>query len=336
MTKRDFFVVFDLDGTLADIRHRVHHVRGPGRPDWDAFFAECVNDSPNEPVLESLVAHMNAGHRVEIWSARSDKVRVETEEWLMRCGLDPWLLAHMRADGDNTPDVELKRSWLHELHPDERPDLIYDDRQRVVDMWRSEGVPCFQVAPNWEAEGRVIAPICDPLLTIMVGPSGAGKSTWCMANCDLQGYLSSDALRDYYTGDFRSQERNDDVFTALHRIAKARLDSGLPVTIDATNLRRRDRLACVALAPAGAGVRYVVVDRPLEEKVRDGGWRNEVVLANGKTLIEAHHERFQSQLKDILSGDGLPQVSVVDARQMFRTMTESELIEAIDELRNAA
>ena len=27
-------------------------------------------------------------------------------------------------------------------------DLAFDDRDRVVAMWREEGVPCFQVAPG--------------------------------------------------------------------------------------------------------------------------------------------------------------------------------------------
>jgi predicted kinase len=303
------FVVFDLDGTLADISHRTHFVRGAGR-DWKSFFATCVDDLPVPHVVASFKAHLAAGHRVRIWSGRSDIVRAETEQWLAcEADIDPLHLQHMRAEGDNTPDVELKRYWLNQEY--ERPDLVYDDRQRVVDMWRAEGVPCFQVTANWEVS-KTTAPICNPLLTIMVGPSGAGKSAWLENNASGE-VVSSDELRAEYCGDFRSQERNDDVFAALHRIAKARLDSGLPVTIDATNLRRRDRLACVALAPQGAGMRYVVIDRPLEEKLRDGGWRNEVKIGD-KTLVEVHHERMQSVLKDVMAGDGLPQVTVVDAR----------------------
>jgi len=143
------------------------------------------------------------------------------------------------------------------------------------------------------------------LLTIMVGPSGAGKTRYSK---HMQGYVSSDDLRgEYCGGDFSAQDRNEDVFTALDRIAKARLDSGLPVCIDATNLRRRDRLARVALAPAGTTVRYVVVDRPLAAKLADRGWRP-------AWLVEKYHERMQSALRDILAGDGLPHVVVEDLR----------------------
>lgn len=307
------FIVFDLDGTLADCRHRVHFVRDGGH-DWDSFFAECVNDPPILTTIAALNAHWDAGHRVEIWSARSDVVRAETVAWLIAQKIDPSLLVHMRSAGDMTPDVDMKRSWLLALHPFERPDIVYDDRQRVVDMWRAQGVACFQVAANWEAdEERVIAPICDPLLTIMVGPSGGGKSTWCFHNMPVDEYISSDNLRLAYTGTI-DQSRNEDVFFALHKLAKARLECGLPVTIDATNLRRKDRLACVALAPEGAGVRYVICNRPMADKFATAGWRGVVTMPDGKSLIEAHEQRFNSQMKDILAGDGLPQVTVVDAR----------------------
>jgi predicted kinase len=302
-------VIFDLDGTIADISHRTHFVRG-GNKDWESFFAGCTADSPNWPVVRAFEAHRDAGHDVEIWSARSDIVRHETEAWLeVAAGIDPTYLTRMRSAGDNTPDVELKRYWLNQLHESERPDIVYDDRQRVVDMWREEGIACFQVTENWEAPATIGA-VAEPLLTLLVGPSGAGKSTYA-ARYPADWVLSSDALRASYTGDFRDQSRNDDVFTALHRLAKARMDCGLPVVIDATNLRRRDRLAIVSLAPSGSGVEYVVVDRPLHDKLASAGWRSEVQI-KGKSLVETHHERFQSCLRDILKGDGLPQVRVTD------------------------
>jgi hypothetical protein len=47
-------VVVDLDGTLADCTHRLHHVRGHGRKNWEAFFAGCHLDMPN-PVVVALV-----------------------------------------------------------------------------------------------------------------------------------------------------------------------------------------------------------------------------------------------------------------------------------------
>jgi len=326
-------VIFDLDGTIADISHRVHFVRG-GNKDWDSFFAGCTGDVPNWPVVRALEAHIAAGHSVEIWSARSDIARYETEAWLeIAAGIPAGILTRMRSAGDNTPDVVLKRYWLNQLHESERPDIVYDDRQRVVDMWREEDIACFQVAADWE-KAAVIAPTVDPLLTLLVGPSCAGKSRYALSYKEDR-VLSSDSLRADYCGDFRDQSRNEDVFAAMRRIAKARMDSGLPVVIDATNLRRRDRLSIVSLAPIGSGVEYVVIDRPLHDKMRDAGWRAEVKIGN-KSLVETHHERFQSCLKDILKGDGLPQVRVRDERQTYSTMTEAELITGLQDMGLAA
>lgn len=153
-------VIFDLDGTLALNEHRVHHIRGEHK-DYDAFHLACVDDQPHEPVIRTLWAHMWAGHKVRIWSGRSDMVRTETEEWLLtnvfgrvefieRVHRDYCInshLQHMRVRGDHRPDVVVKREWLNEARAaGKAPDLVYDDRNSVVEMWREEGIPCFQVA----------------------------------------------------------------------------------------------------------------------------------------------------------------------------------------------
>ena len=55
----------------------------------------------------------------------------------------------MRRAGDFTPDDVLKRTWLNDGTIDKARVLCaYDDRAKVVQMWRSEGIPCFQVAPG--------------------------------------------------------------------------------------------------------------------------------------------------------------------------------------------
>src|SRR5205085_819517 len=110
-------------------------------------------------------------------------------------------------------------------------------------------------------------------------------------------------------GDFRDQTKNDDVFAAVHAVARARLAHGLPTVIDATHLRRKERLESVRLANGGP-VRYVVIDRPTQEKRRDAGWRAELPF----DLIAKHEQTLGSQIKDVLRGDGQPNVKVVDLR----------------------
>ena len=97
------------------------------------------------PVVETVRTLAAAGHRVEIWSGRSDEVRAETERWLKAEGLGG-LPLKMRRRGDNTPDDILKQSWL--LAEETKPDLVFDDRDKVVAMWRRHGIICAQVAPG--------------------------------------------------------------------------------------------------------------------------------------------------------------------------------------------
>lgn len=138
------FVIFDLDGTLALNDHRRHHVEGPGKKDWDAFFNECYNDTLNVKVSTILHTLRMGGHRVEIWSGRTDKVIELTKGWLFINGLD-----HIPYKGrpvDNySSDVILKHGWLHD-NKEYWPDLVFDDRNSVVKMWRNLGITCLQVA----------------------------------------------------------------------------------------------------------------------------------------------------------------------------------------------
>lgn len=169
--------IFDLDGTLALIEHRRHLVEyrdceqchgcgeapgvpvcpdcgGTGRikPDWSAFFRACVQDQPNWPVISTMNALLKSGADVQIWSGRSAEVMNETLAWLQQFfevdAEEVGLL--MRREGDFTPDEKLKRSWLDCLNQYDRRRLVavFDDRQKVVDMWRANGVACFQVAPG--------------------------------------------------------------------------------------------------------------------------------------------------------------------------------------------
>jgi len=147
--------IFDLDGTLALCGHRQHLVQGKSK-DWDEFFRRCVDDEPNLPVV-SLYHMLRAGavwgrdasrRLVErrdffIFSGRSDAVRPATEQWLADAGIEYDLLL-MRRDGDFTPDEELKRMWMQPYR--DQIEMVFDDRDKVVAMWREECIPCCQVA----------------------------------------------------------------------------------------------------------------------------------------------------------------------------------------------
>ena len=58
------------------------------------------------------------------------------------CGLEMDIL----KEDDYRDDVIVKQELLTQIRKVWNPILVFDDRQRVVDMWRSEGLICCQVA----------------------------------------------------------------------------------------------------------------------------------------------------------------------------------------------
>lgn len=74
-------VIFDLDGTLCDISHRLHFIEN-GNKDWDGFYAACPDDVPKPAIIELNGMCHDAGHKIIISSGRSENVRTETYNWL--------------------------------------------------------------------------------------------------------------------------------------------------------------------------------------------------------------------------------------------------------------
>lgn len=149
MPERDI-VIFDLDGTIANIEHRQHFVHDTNKKwgakkKWRDFFAACIDDTPQEAVIIILRA-LYLRFRIYIVSGRSDEVRQETEAWLA-CNQVPYHCLIMRREGDFTPDHILKIGWVNDgIIPKERILCVFDDRDKVVKMWRNANIPCFQVA----------------------------------------------------------------------------------------------------------------------------------------------------------------------------------------------
>lgn len=142
-------IIFDLDGTLALIDERRSKATLPGgKMNWKVFFSpENIQlDKPNWPVIESFKALQRAGHIVGIFSGRDDISMLETKEWLKQYGIKPNFL-RMRKNGSFTPDDKLKKLWLDDLISDGHDVMcVFDDRDKVVKMWRDNGIACFQVA----------------------------------------------------------------------------------------------------------------------------------------------------------------------------------------------
>jgi len=86
---------------------------------------------------------------VIICSGRNDICKKETIEWLDRHEVY-YIELLMRKSEDRRNDVEVKRDMLNYIRNKYgNPSLAIEDRQRVVDFWRSEGITCLQ-CEKWE------------------------------------------------------------------------------------------------------------------------------------------------------------------------------------------
>lgn len=144
-------VLVDIDGTLADVRHRLHYIQGGGRKNWQAFFAGMDRDTPIASTV-AWVQSLAAIHEIVIVTGRPEQYRAGTIAWLKKHQI-PFTDLFMRCDGDHRPDYEMKKEVLARW-PKARIKLVIEDRPPVCDMWLEQGIRCVLVHSD-EANQRV-------------------------------------------------------------------------------------------------------------------------------------------------------------------------------------
>ena len=141
-------VIFDLDGTLAIVDKRRELATKPnGKMDWDVFFdPENISlDKPNIPVVKVARMFDKDKFDVVIFSGRSDRTIDATVVWLNEHRIPFELIAMREKKEHYVPDEILKKEWLDTLVNVDDVFAVFDDRQKVVDMWRENGLTTFQV-----------------------------------------------------------------------------------------------------------------------------------------------------------------------------------------------
>jgi predicted kinase len=127
-------VLFDIDGTLALMN---------GRNPYDA--STCEYDLLNKPVFDALRRYQKDGYKIIIFSGRKDIYLEQTNNWFKKHGITCDLFA-MRKDGDDREDSIIKHElFMNHVLGKYNVEVVYDDRMRVVDMWRDMGLTVFQV-----------------------------------------------------------------------------------------------------------------------------------------------------------------------------------------------
>lgn len=142
--------LFDIDGTLLDFTHRAYKIQPPGAEiDWHELAMMSIDDAPIAQVITTALHLMNHAD-VHFFTARSDKIRDITENWIWEnLGMpNPRIYMRPHLWGDLV-DTECK-SLMYEtlVSPEDKRRLVavFEDRSSVVEMWRSQNVVCYQVA----------------------------------------------------------------------------------------------------------------------------------------------------------------------------------------------
>jgi uncharacterized HAD superfamily protein len=140
-------VIVDIDGTLANVTHRLHHIRGK-RKKWKKFFALMSEDELVQEVFDRVV-ELATDHDIYVVTGRPDDYRDVTEQWLMLHGL-PYKSLYMRKAGDYRPDDLVKQEILDEHFDPQNVELVIEDRPRVIRMWKRNGLNVLDVGTGEE------------------------------------------------------------------------------------------------------------------------------------------------------------------------------------------
>lgn len=125
-------ILVDIDGTLAIMKDRSPY-------EWDKVGQDIVNNV----IREILYGY---DFTIILMSGRDESCRQQTEEWLFENDIF-YLNLFMRETGNFEKDAIVKRRLFEKnIRGKYRIDYVLDDRNQVVDMWRSMGLTCLQVA----------------------------------------------------------------------------------------------------------------------------------------------------------------------------------------------
>ena len=147
-------IIFDIDGTLLNIQHRVHHLHKTP-PDWKSFNGSMEGDSPIPEMVQLLqILGNERGNRLIFCSGRGEESRAITEKQISRLLSSisdevnsKAINLYLRGVDDFREDPVIKSDLYDQILEDGfKPTIVFDDRESVVKMWRGRGLRCLQVA----------------------------------------------------------------------------------------------------------------------------------------------------------------------------------------------
>jgi len=145
------FVICDIDGTLADISHRLHFVRKSEaeQKDWKGFFESMSGDTVRQDVLALVAKEIAEGHDIVFVSGRPDTYRTFTEKFCFGA-VPEAVTVLMRPAFDKRSDTEVKQDIYKRFLSRYPVAKVIDDRPSVIRMWKENGLEVIDVGSGVE------------------------------------------------------------------------------------------------------------------------------------------------------------------------------------------
>ena len=162
MEQKQNAIIIDIDGTLADIDHRLYLIKKTPK-DWEGFHKKGTEDKPIEDNVAAIREALFVMRASPVFvTGRPEQSRDITVPWLLKnfFQLDTYGeteeknvngVLFMRPEGDFREDFVVKKE-VHDNHLIETYNIlrVYEDRPQVIRMWEELGYPVIDVGPGYE------------------------------------------------------------------------------------------------------------------------------------------------------------------------------------------
>jgi phosphoglycolate phosphatase-like HAD superfamily hydrolase len=143
-------VVYDLDGTVCDHRHRLHLIvddngdrKNRANRNWKEFFEQIHLDPIYDNIVEEMREHKRLGRMIVVLTARAEDIARPTVEHLKTNNV-PFDRIFMRNSGDYREGTIVKREIISKL-PKDKIVMVYDDDPKQIAMFKELGLPVTDV-----------------------------------------------------------------------------------------------------------------------------------------------------------------------------------------------
>ena len=143
-TARSPWVICDIDGVVADARHREHMLTTFAHDtDWKAYTAAGFNDPPIMRMV-LLIRQLSRIANIAFITGRVESSKRITAAWLSRVvDIDEFELWH-RSNNDKRPAAKVKGEIFDREFEGRLIWMVIEDDGRVVEMYRKLGLYVLQ------------------------------------------------------------------------------------------------------------------------------------------------------------------------------------------------